>query len=211
MSSPTVASSGRSNLPPQLLVLNLRATGPSSLRAKIGPVSRSQIRRNAPERSPLHPQRGTSGGFSLGAIDQQPHAVSSESARTMAATSRRGASRSPYQAAGLAGQAVQIAFCGAHSGASEIGLSVTEIVMSPLLWVAGSANQAASAGNNGGLLAGPGVECGEAVIGRNEPEVVGWRFGDGAYLFLRRSVWQLTTSLAPIAAPPFPAAMSQNP
>jgi hypothetical protein len=29
----------------------------------------------------------------------------------------------------LAGQAVHIAFCGAHSGATEIGLSVTETVM----------------------------------------------------------------------------------
>ena len=43
ISSPTVVSSGRSNLPPQPLVMNLKATGPPSLRAKIGPVSRSQM------------------------------------------------------------------------------------------------------------------------------------------------------------------------
>ena len=47
----------------------------------------------------------------------------------MAATSRRGASRSPFHWLKLAGQAVHIAFCGAHSGATEIGLSVTETVM----------------------------------------------------------------------------------
>jgi len=70
----------------------------------------------------------------------------------------------------LAGHAVQIAFCGAHSGASEIGLSVTETIMASLLWVAGAANQAASAEIMAVCLPAPGVESGEAVIGRMNPK-----------------------------------------
>ena len=117
---------------------------PREDRAGVAEPDIAVARRNEVSAAP--PERGTSGGFSLGAIDQQPHAVS---VRKRAHHGRHVAPRrfeiAVPLAAGLAGQAVQIAFCGAHSGASEIGLSVTETVMSPLLWVAGSANQAASA------------------------------------------------------------------
>jgi len=42
--------------------------------------------------------------------------------------------------------------------------------MSPLLWVAGAANQAASAEIMAVCLPALGVECGEAVIGRMNPK-----------------------------------------
>src|SRR3990170_5611604 len=51
------------------------------------------------------------------------------SARTSAATSLRGLAKSPFHWSGSAGQAVQMAFCGAHSAGTEIVLSVTAISM----------------------------------------------------------------------------------
>jgi hypothetical protein len=42
--------------------------------------------------------------------------------------------------------------------------------MASLLWVAGAANQAASAEIMAVCLPGPGVESGEAVIGRMNPK-----------------------------------------
>jgi hypothetical protein len=88
----------------------------------------------------------------------------------MAATSRRGEAKSPFHWALLAGQAVHIAFCGAHSGFSEIVLPVIEIVvMPPLLWAARSSNQAAMPRHGGGFLADPKLKGSEAVIGGANP------------------------------------------
>jgi hypothetical protein len=50
----------------------------------------------------------------------------------MAAPARRWPPRAPFHWPALAGQAVHIAFCGAHSGASDIGFSVRETVIALL-------------------------------------------------------------------------------
>ena len=55
------------------------------------------------------------------------------SARTSEATSRRGASRSPFHSLAEAGHAVQIAFCGAHSAGIEIDVSARGALMTPYL------------------------------------------------------------------------------
>ena len=135
MSSPTVASSGRSNLPPQPLVLKRSASAPVAApredRAGVAQPDVAVARRHELGRVA---KRGAGRSLGLGAVHQElDTCCCALSARTSAATSRRGARRSPFHCSGSAGQAVQMAFCGAHSAGTEI-CSVTPVRMYSCSW-----------------------------------------------------------------------------
>ena len=124
ISSPTVASSGRSNLPPQPLVLNLSATAPSRFGRRSGRYRAARYRHSGRERArPRRRARARADASASAPATSRRTRLDRPSARTSAATSRRGLARSPFHSSGSAGQAVQIAFCGAHSGGTEMAFS----------------------------------------------------------------------------------------
>ena len=78
---------------------------------------------------------GARRGFGLGSVEQAGGPSSPRSsARTIAATSRRGVSRSPFHSSASAGQAVHTALSSAHSGGTVMVVSVTSGSISALDW-----------------------------------------------------------------------------
>ncbi len=99
-----------------------------------GPVSRSQMSPyRARTSSAASPSSSRAEASASAPFTSSLTRLVGASARTSAATSRRGAARSPFHSSESAGHAVQIAFCGAHSGGTEIDVSVTAALMTPYL------------------------------------------------------------------------------